>query len=77
MHGLARPNPSGWVRLTRVYAEAVELFGGDERAALLWPNTPADYLPDQPAISPLHLSVMDPGARLIESRIRRTAHCIF
>ena len=65
------------VRLTRVYAEAVELFGGDESAALLWLNTPADYLPDQPAISPLHLSVMDSGARLIESHIRRTAHGIF
>jgi putative toxin-antitoxin system antitoxin component (TIGR02293 family) len=65
------------VRLTRVYAEAVELFGGDEAAALLWLNTPADYLPDQPAISPLHLSGMDSGARLIESHIRRTAHGIF
>lgn len=65
------------VRLTRVYAEAVELFGGDEAAALLWLNTPADYLPDQPAISPMQLSVMDSGARLIESHIRRTAHGIF
>jgi hypothetical protein len=44
-----------------VYAEAVELFCGHERAALLWPNTPADYLPDQPAISPLHLSVFGVG----------------
>lgn len=65
------------VRLTRVFAEAVELFGGDEGAALLWLNTPADYLPDQPAISPIQLSVMDSGARLIESHIRRTAHGIF
>lgn len=65
------------VRLTRVYAEAVELFGGDERAALLWPNTPADYLPDQPAIWLMRLSVMDSGARLIAPHIRRTAHCIF
>lgn len=64
------------VRLTRVYVEAVELFGGDE-AVLLWLNTPADYLPDQPAILPLHLSVMDSGVRLIESHIRRTAHGIF
>jgi len=60
MHGSARPNPSGWC-VTRVYAEAVELFCGHERAALLWPNTPADYLPDQPAISPLHLSVFGVG----------------
>lgn len=37
----------------------------------------ADYLPDQPAISPLHLPVMDSGTRLIESHIRRTTHDIF
>ncbi|TKK39330.1 hypothetical protein PflCFBP13517_21505 [Pseudomonas fluorescens] len=28
------------VRLTYVYAEAVEPFGGDEAATLLWGNTP-------------------------------------
>ena len=58
------------VRLTRVYVEAVELFGGDE-AALLWLNTPADYLPDEPTISPLHLSMMDIAALYeVERKVR-------
>lgn len=64
------------VRLTRVFAEAVELFG-DEKVALSWFRAPADYLEGEPPISPMALAATDAGARLIESRIRRTAYGIF
>lgn len=64
------------IRLARVYAEAVELFG-DEEAALQWLNTPQDFIPGEPSISPLRLAAKDSGARLVESHMRRTAHGIF
>lgn len=64
------------IRLTRVYAEAVELFG-NAKAALEWLKTPASYLSGQPPITPMELAASDAGARLIESHIRRTAHGIF
>jgi putative toxin-antitoxin system antitoxin component (TIGR02293 family) len=64
------------VRLARVYAEAVELFG-NEAAALRWLSAPDTYLGDQKSITPLQLSATDSGARLIESHIRRTTHGMF
>jgi putative toxin-antitoxin system antitoxin component (TIGR02293 family) len=64
------------IRLARVYAEAVELFG-DEEKALQWLNTPDTYIPGQPPITPFQLASKDSGARLIESHIRRTAYGIF
>lgn len=64
------------IRLARIYAEAVELFG-DEAQALQWLRTPEAYIPDQAPITPLELAVKDSGARLLEAHIRRTAHGIF
>ncbi|WP_285405647.1 antitoxin Xre/MbcA/ParS toxin-binding domain-containing protein [Luteibacter sp. ME-Dv--P-043b] len=64
------------VRVARVFAEAVELFG-DEAMALTWFNTPADYLDGDPPVTPLELAASDNGARLIEARILRTAHGMF
>lgn len=64
------------IRLTRVYAEAVELFG-DEAQALQWLGTPAAYLPDEAPVTPIQLAAKDSGARLIESYLRRTAHGVF
>lgn len=61
------------VRVTRVFAEAVELFG-DEKTALDWCNTPADYLQGQPPVTPMMLAATDAGARLVESHIKRTAY---
>jgi putative toxin-antitoxin system antitoxin component (TIGR02293 family) len=61
------------VRLTRVFAEAAELFG-DESAALSWFKTPAEYLHDHKPITPMALAATDAGARLVESHIRRTAY---
>jgi len=64
------------VRLTRVFAEASQLFGSED-AALAWLNTPAEYLPEQPPVTPMALAASDAGARLVESHIRRTAHGFF
>ena len=61
------------LRLTRVYSEAMQLFG-DEKAALEWLGTPADYLHNDFPLTPLQLAESDPGARLVESHIRRTAY---
>jgi len=61
------------VRLARVYAEALGLFG-DEGAALDWFTTPAEFLKNLPPVSPMELSATDVGARLVESHIQRTAH---
>lgn len=64
------------VRVARVYAQAVDVFG-DEEQALSWLSTPAEWLPEQPPITPLELAAKDSGARLVESRLLRTLHGIF
>jgi len=64
------------LRVARVFAEAVNLFG-DEGAAKAWMNTPGDFLTDQPATTPAQLAAFDSGARLIEAKIKRTAYGIF
>lgn len=61
------------LRLARIYAEAMQLFG-DEEAALAWLKLPADYLQDQTSVTPLTLAASDAGARLIEAQLRRTAY---
>lgn len=64
------------VRIARVHALAVELFG-DEAAAQAWLNAPAQYVPGAAAVSPYRLSVTDAGARLVEDMLLRTAHGVF
>ncbi len=64
------------IRLTRVYAEAVELFG-DEAAALNWLHAPQVFIPGDAPISPMALAAKDSGARLVEALMRRTAHGMF
>ncbi|HET6629061.1 MAG TPA: antitoxin Xre/MbcA/ParS toxin-binding domain-containing protein [Woeseiaceae bacterium] len=64
------------IRLTRIYAEAVELFG-NEQQALDWLNTPETFISGQPPVTPMQLAAKDSGARLLEAHIRRTAHGIF
>lgn len=64
------------IRIARVYAEAVQLFG-DEAAALRWLNTPQDFIPGDAPISPLWLATKDSGARLVEALMRRTAYGMF
>lgn len=64
------------IRLARVYAEAEQLFD-DEKAALTWLNTPADFLQDDHPITPMKLAETEAGARLVESLIKRTAYGSF
>jgi putative toxin-antitoxin system antitoxin component (TIGR02293 family) len=64
------------VRITRVVSFAMQLFG-DEKAALSWLNTPSDYLHDAKEVTPMKLAETDPGARMVESMIQRTAHGMF
>lgn len=64
------------IRLARIYAEAVDLFGG-QRAALDWLNTAQAYIPGEAPVTPMWLAARDSGARLVESLMRRTAYGIF
>jgi len=64
------------LRLARIFAEATELFG-DETRAKTWVKTPANYLPDLGPVTPLEVCSTEPGARLIEGHLLRTAHGIF
>lgn len=64
------------VRIARVHALAVDLFG-DEAAAQTWLNAPGAYVPGAAAVSPYKLSVTDSGARLVEELLLRTAHGMF
>ena len=64
------------MRITRVVSEATLLFG-DETSALKWLNTPGDFLHDENEVTPMKLAETDPGARIVEALILRTAHGIF
>ncbi|GHA72781.1 antitoxin Xre/MbcA/ParS toxin-binding domain-containing protein [Cognatilysobacter bugurensis] len=60
------------LRIARTYALA-QLVLSDDHRALAWFTTPAAYLDQYTALSPLELSLTDTGARLIESRLRAHA----
>jgi len=64
------------IRIARITSLAEALFE-DKDAAHAWLSTPAQYLRNEPAISPIALSSTDPGARLVESMILRTEHGLF
>lgn len=61
------------LRVARVYAEAQLLFR-DEAATLEWFRKPTTLVPGERAIAPMELAATDTGARLIESKLRRTAY---
>ncbi|HEU0276231.1 MAG TPA: antitoxin Xre/MbcA/ParS toxin-binding domain-containing protein [Rhodanobacteraceae bacterium] len=63
-------------RVARVLAEAIALFGSEE-AARVWMNTPGEFAPGQPPVTPAELAASEAGARLLEERIRRTTHGVF
>lgn len=64
------------VRVTRVYAAALALFG-NPKDAIRWLHAPASYVPGKQPISPLGLAKYEVGAQLLERGILRTAHGIF
>lgn len=61
------------VRIARVYAGALSLFGTAAKA-LAWMNRPARFVPDKPPITPMALATRDAGVRLLEEKLLRTAH---
>jgi len=64
------------VMIVRVYASALSLFGTEEKA-LAWLHKPARYLREGPPVAPITLAKFEPGVRLLEERLLRTAHGVF
>jgi putative toxin-antitoxin system antitoxin component (TIGR02293 family) len=62
------------VRLSRIYGKAIELFEGDNRAALAWLRSPLRALG---GAAPLALSKTEPGAQEVEHLISRLEHGVF
>lgn len=61
------------LRLTRLYGKALELFEGDNAAALRWLHTPAMALG---GTTPLAMSTSEPGAQEVLHLIGRLEHGI-
>lgn len=62
------------VRLSRIYGKAIELFEGDNRAALTWLRSPLMALG---GAAPLAMSKTEPGAQEVEHLISRLEHGVF
>lgn len=61
------------LRLARVYSEARLLFG-DEEATQAWFRKPVALVEGQRPMAPMEMAATETGARLVESRLRRTAY---
>ncbi len=73
--GRLEPNESDrLLRLSRIYGKAIELFEGDNRAALQWLQSPLTALG---GASPLALSKTEPGAQEVERLISRLEYGVF
>ncbi|MCK9514915.1 MAG: antitoxin Xre/MbcA/ParS toxin-binding domain-containing protein [Ottowia sp.] len=64
------------LRVTRVLARAMDLFGNEEQARN-WFARPADYVRGAAAISPLQLCAYEVGARIVENKLLRTRYGVF
>lgn len=62
------------LRLSRVYGKAIELFEGNNRAALEWLQSP---LPALDGASPLSMTKTEPGAHEVERLINRLEYGVF
>jgi putative toxin-antitoxin system antitoxin component (TIGR02293 family) len=62
------------LRLSRIYGRAIELFEGDNRAALRWLATPLGALGGRSALA---LSRTEPGALEVERLVSRLEHGVF
>ena len=62
------------LRLSRIYGKAIELFEGDNSAALKWLQSPRTALG---GVSPLALSKTEPGAQEVERLLSRLEHGVF
>lgn len=61
------------MRLARVFALAVEVFG-DENRASEWLTRRAAYVPGEEPVSPVKLCETEPGGRLVEEHLRRAQY---
>ena len=62
------------LRLSRIYGKAIELFEGDNPAALQWLRSPLTALG---GASPLAMSKTEPGAQEVERLISRLEYGVF
>lgn len=62
------------LRVSRLFARALELFDGDAAAARQWLSTPQPALGD---VVPLELAKTELGAREVEAAIGRIEHGVF
>lgn len=62
------------LRLSRIYGKAIELFEGDNPAALQWLQSPLKALG---GTSPLAMSKTEPGAQEVERLISRLEYGVF
>jgi putative toxin-antitoxin system antitoxin component (TIGR02293 family) len=62
------------LRLSRVYGKAIELFEGNNHAALEWLQSPLTALA---GASPLSLTKTEPGAHEVERLINRLEYGVF
>ena len=62
------------LRLTRIYGKAIELFEGDNRAALEWLHSPVTALG---GATPLSMLKTEPGAQEVERLIARLEYGVF
>ena len=64
------------LRVARVLARAMDLFGNEEQARN-WFERPADYIHGEAAVSPLQLCAYEAGAKIVENRLLRTRYGVF
>jgi len=62
------------LRLVRIYGKALELFEGDNRAALEWLHSSITALG---GVTPLSMLKTEPGAQEVERLIARLEHGVF
>lgn len=61
------------MRVARVFALAIEVFGDEERARR-WFAHASNYLPQEAPVSPMSLCETEPGGRLVEEHLRRAQY---
>lgn len=71
---LTQQESESLVRLAKVYDKAMDLFEGDQEAALAWLDAPNRALAHRP---PLQVAETEIGAREVEALIGRLEHGVF
>ncbi|QEO96922.1 hypothetical protein [Xanthomonas oryzae] len=64
------------IRLLRVFTTAKNLYGSSKKA-VEWMHKPRRFIPGKEAITPIELSALDVGARLVEEQLLRTTYGVY